>query len=112
LVFSIEQTAAPAVLLICGFLGPTMAAAVGWRSAVLTIAAICVLFAAVLQPLRVRFDGDRVLSRRFRLSDFHATIASVVKAPDLCSLSSACFAFNGIQSAFSAYFVTYLVALG
>ena len=28
------------------------------------------------------------------------------------ALSFACFAFNGIQSVFTAYFVTYLAALG
>ena len=66
----------------------------------------------MLQPLRARFDDDRVPSRRFRLSDFRATIASVRATPDLRNLSFACFAFNGIQSVFTAYFVTYLVALG
>jgi MFS family permease len=112
LVFSIKQTAVPAGLLICGFLGPAMAAALGWRGAVLAIAAICALFAAVLQPLRARFDDDPVPARRFRLADFGTIITSVVKAPDLRSLSLACFAFNGVQSVFTAYFVTYLVALG
>jgi MFS family permease len=112
LVFSIKQTAVPTGLLICGFLGPAMAAALGWRYAVLVIAAMCALFAAVLQPLRARFDNDRVRSRRFRLADFRTTISSVAKAPDLRSLSLACFAFNGVQSVFTAYFVTYLVALG
>jgi MFS family permease len=112
LVFSIKQTAVPAGVLICGFLGPAMAVAVGWRSAMLATAAACVTGAAMLQPLRTRFDDDRVASRRFRLSDFRATIASVLKARDLRGLSFACFAFNGIQSVFIAYFVTYLVALG
>ncbi len=51
-------------------------------------------------------------SRRFRLSDFPATIASVLEARELRGLSFACFAFNGVQSVFIAYFVTYLVALG
>jgi len=112
LVFSIKQTAVPAGLLICGFLGPAMAGALGWRGAVLATATACVAFAAMLQPLRVRFDDDRVPSRRFRLSDFRTTIASVLKTPDLRGLSFACFAFNGVQSVFTAYFVTYLVALG
>jgi len=53
-----------------------------------------------------------VPSRRFRLADFRTTIASVVKTPDLRGLSFACFAFNGVQSVFTAYFVTYLVTLG
>ena len=46
----------------------------------------------------VAFDDDRVPSRRFRLSDFRTTIASVVTTPDLRNLGFACFAFNGIQS--------------
>jgi len=112
LVFSIKQTAVPAGVLICGFLGPAMAVALGWRGAMLATAAACVTGAAILQPLRARFDDDRVPSRRFRLSDFRATIASVVTARELRSLSFACFAFNGIQSVFTAYFVTYLVAIG
>src|SRR5213079_2632300 len=35
LVFSIKQTAVPAGLLICGFFGPAMAIALGWRAAML-----------------------------------------------------------------------------
>src|SRR5436190_10075247 len=112
LVFSIKQTAVPAGLLICGFLAPALAGALGWRGAVLATALACMLFAVLLQPLRARFDDDRVPSRRFRLADFRTVIASVVKTPDLRGLSLACFAFNGVQSVFTAYFVTYLVALG
>ncbi len=112
LVFSLKQTAVPAGLLVAGFLGPVMAAAWGWRGAMLATGAACVAGAAMLQPLRARFDDDRVPSRRFRLSDFRATIAAVLATSDLRNLSFACFAFNGIQSVFTAYFVTYLVALG
>src|SRR5947208_4405621 len=112
LVFSIKQTAVPAGVLICGFLGPAMAGALGWRGAMLAMAAACLAGAAMLQPLRARFDDDRVPSRRFRLSDFPNTIASVLQTRDLRGLSFACFAHNGAQSVFSALFVTYLVALG
>jgi len=112
LVFSIKQTAVPAGILICGFLGPAVAQAVGWRGAMLATGGACLVAAALLQPLRARFDRDRVSSRRFRLSDFPATIAAVVKTRDLRTLSGACFAFNGVQSVFIAYFVTYLVSLG
>jgi MFS family permease len=111
-VFSIKQTAVPTGLLISGFLAPAMASAWGWRGATLVTAAACVAFAVLLQPLRARFDSDRVPSRRFRLSDFRTTIASVLKARDLRRLSFACSAFNGVQSVFTAYFVIYLVALG
>ena len=112
LVFSIKQTAVPAGVLIAGFLVPALADALGWRGAALSAAMACLAFAAMLQPLRSRFDDDRVTSRRFRLGDFRATIVSVLQTPDLRGLSFACFAFNGVQSVFTAYFVTYLVALG
>ena len=112
LVFSIKQTAVPAGMLICGFLGPALADALGWRGAILATAVACVIGGVMLQPLRARFDTDRVPSQRFRLSDFPTTIAAVVQAPELRALSFACFAFNGIQSVFTAYFVTYLVAQG
>src|ERR1700738_5326503 len=112
LVFSIKQTAVPAGRRICGLTGPAMAGVLGWRGAVLATAAACAAAALMLQPLRTRFDDDRVPSRRFRLSDFRTTIASVLRAQDLRRLSFACFAFNGVQSVFMAYFVTYLVALG
>ena len=107
-----KQTAVPAGVLICGFLGPAMAGALGWRGAMLATAASCVVGAAMLQPLRARFDDDRIPARRFRLSDFRSTVASVLEASDLRGLSFACFAFNGVQSVFTAYFVTYLAALG
>jgi MFS family permease len=89
-----------------------MAGALGWRGAVLSMAAACAAVAVILQPLRRRFDTDRLPSQRFRLADFRTTIASVLKTRELRGLSFACLAFNGIQSVFTAYFVTYLVALG
>src|SRR5438270_4426558 len=63
LVFSIKQTAVPAGLLISGFLAPTIAGALGWRGAMLATGAACLVGAAMLQPLRARFDDDRVASR-------------------------------------------------
>lgn len=112
LVFSIKQTAVPAGLLFGGFLGPWMAAAWSWQGAMLTIAGSCLVFTLMLQPLRKRFDNDRDPTRAFHFSDFHRTIAAVLAANDLRSLSFACFAFNGIQQVFTAYFVTYLTHLG
>src|SRR5882672_3457215 len=83
LVFSIKQTAVPAGLLICGFLGPALAGTLGWRGAMLAIAAACVVGALLLQPLRATFDDDRVPSQRFRVSDFKTTITSVMKTAEL-----------------------------
>ena len=112
LVFSLKQTAVPAGLLIGGALGPWMASSLGWRGAMVAIALSCWVYAVLLQVIAPRFDDDRVRTHRFRVSDFRTTITSVLAAADLRSLAFACFAFNGIQQVFTAYYVTYLVALG
>jgi MFS family permease len=112
LVFSIKQTAVPAGLLVAGILGPWLTGLTGWRGALLIAALACLAFAVMLQPLRAEFDGDRVPSATFRLSDFHTTILNVLARADLRRLSFACFAFNGLQTVFTSYFVVALVELG
>jgi MFS family permease len=112
LVFSLKQTAVPAGLLFSGILGPFMVALWGWRGALIAAAIGCLAFVFMLQPLRREFDSDRQPDQRFRMSDFLTTITSVTRDRDLRGLSIACFAFNGLQTVFTSYFVTYLVALG
>ncbi|MEO3470571.1 MFS transporter [Roseomonas sp. CAU 1739] len=112
LVFSIKQTAVPAGLLLAGLLGPWLTVVTGWRGALLIAALSCLVFAALLEPLRAEFDADRVPTQAFRLSDFHTTILSVLGAPELRRLAFACFAFNGLQTVFTSYFVVALTELG
>jgi MFS family permease len=112
LVFSIKQTAVPAGLLLAGLLGPLLTEWSGWRGALLLVGAACFLFALALEPLRREFDADRVPTRAFQLSDFWTTLTTVTGHRGLRSLSLACFAFNGLQTAFTAYFVIYLTVLG
>lgn len=112
LVFSIKQTAVPTGLLTAGLLGPFLTELYGWQTALVIIAAACVVFAVVLEPLRREFDNDRDLTRRFRLSDFKGTISLVLGTPDLRSLALGCFAFVGLQTVITAYFVIYLTHVG
>ena len=78
----------------------------------LASASLCGMVALLLQPLRSRLDTDPDPTHPVRLSDFVTTLTSVLAVPELRALSFACFAFNGLQAVFTAYFVTYLVALG
>jgi MFS family permease len=112
LIFSIKQTAVPAGLLVAGILGPWLTGLTGWRGALLIAGVACLVFAVMLEPLRAEFDSDRLPTQSFRLSDFQATIASVMQRADLRRLSFACFAFNGLQTVFTSYFVVALVELG
>ena len=112
MVFSIKQTAVPAGLLLAGLLGPQLTEWTGWRVTMLFSASACAVFALMLQPLRRIFDTDRVPTRIFRLSDFKATLTSVLGTPGLRALSFACLAFNGLQAVVTAYFVVYLTTIG
>lgn len=111
LVFSIKQTAVPVGLLIGGILGPWLAGLTGWRLAFVFVAVACVILALALEPLRKGFDDDRVPSHSFRVSDFHTTLAAVLRVRELRALAMACLAFNGMQQVVTAYFVTYLTHL-
>jgi len=112
LVFSIKQTAVPAGLLLAGLLGPQLTEWQGWRFTMLLSAVACAAFVLMLQPLRVKFDDDRVPSRTFQLSDFSSTLNAVLATPGLRALSYACLAFNGLQATVTAYFVVYLTTIG
>ncbi len=111
LVFSIKQTAVPTGLLLAGILGPWMVEATGWRGAMIGAGVAAFAFAVMLEPLRGAFDADRKPGHSFRLSDFHTTIATVLRQPDLRTIAMACFAYNGLQTVFTSYFVVYLTSL-
>ncbi len=110
--FSVTQTAIPAGILLGGSFGPLLAQSLGWRGTMLVSAAMCWLFALLLQPLYGRLDTDPEPTHPIRLSDFVTTVTGVLAVPELRALSFACFAFNGLQAVFTAYFVTYLTTLG
>jgi MFS family permease len=112
LVYSIKQTAVPVGLLLAGLLGPALTHWTGWRITMLIAGAACLVFAFVLQPLRREFDSDRSPARRFKFRDFGTTLGTVTATRDLRTLSMACFAFNGLQTVFTAYFIIFLVAHG
>ena len=110
--FSVTQTAIPAGILLGGWLGPALAQPLGWRGTLLVSACACWCFAVLLQPLHGRLDTDASPTHAIHLSDFRTTITSVLRVGELRALSFACFAFNGLQAVFIAYFVTWLTALG
>src|SRR6202035_1338068 len=109
--FSVTQTAIPAGILLGGWLGPTLGQSVGWRGTMLVSAAACWLFALLLQPLHGRLDTDPSPTHAIHLSDFVTTITGVLAVRELRALSFACFAFNGLQAVFIAYWLTFLTAL-
>lgn len=112
LVFSAKQTAVPVAFLLAGLLGPLMVGWWGWRGALLAAGIGCVVLALALETLRGRFDNDRQPAAPIGIRDVRETLRVVTREPALRRLALACFACNGLQSVFIAWFVTYLVALG
>ncbi|MCC7081709.1 MAG: MFS transporter [Burkholderiales bacterium] len=112
LVFSIKQTAVPAGLLLAGILGPQITEWMNWRVTMVLSGIACLAFTFMLQPLRSRFDDDRIPTRMFHLSDFKTTLSAVLAKRSLRALAFACLAFNGMQSVVTAYFVVYLTTIG
>jgi len=112
LIFSLKQTAVPAGLLLAGIAGPQLTEAFSWHYAMLISALACIIFTAMMQPLRALFDNDRVATRTFHLSDFSTTLKSVIGTKTLRNLAFTCFAFNAVQTIFTVYFVVYLTTLG
>ena len=109
LVFSIKQTGVPAGLMAAGVVAPWIVAIADWRTALLVIAALCLLTVAALQPLRERFDIDRNPAQPLSPADIRANVASVVGDPALRTMCLAMFSFVGLQTLFTGFFVLYLV---
>ncbi len=112
LVFALKQTSVPVALLLAGLMGPFLTGWLGWRSAMLVTAAACFVFVLMLEPGRREFDSDRRPGYPVRLGDFATTIRFVLRGRALRMLALACFAFNGLQTVFTSYFVITLTSLG
>jgi fucose permease len=109
LVFSIKQTSVPVGLMLAGVVAPALVEAADWRAALLVIAGFCGLMVVGLQPLRARFDVDRIPGRPLSPADIRANVAGVVRDPALRALCLAMFSFVGLQTLFTGFFVLYLV---
>lgn len=110
-VFSIKQTGVPIGVMLTGLTLPTIAVAYGWPAAVLTAAAGCCLLALLLQPVRQRFDSDRVPAQQLHWNDAFGTLRMVLADPLSRPLAAAGFAFIGLQAVFTTFTVTYLVEI-
>jgi nitrate/nitrite transporter NarK len=121
LIFSVKQTGVPVGSLIGGLLIPFLLGLVvysasigttirlGPYGAALMTALIVFLVALSLQPLRAYFDRDRDPSQKIGFGDMRATLAMVLRNPALRDISFAAFAFGGLQSLFSGFFILYLI---
>ncbi|MFT5394440.1 MAG: MFS family permease [Gammaproteobacteria bacterium] len=121
LIFSIKQTGVPVGSLIGGFLVPTLLGLVLYSAVLGTpirlgpygTALGCGLIvfgvALLLQPLRAYFDRDRTPETKLSISDLPQTLALVLNNYPLRDIAFSAFAFGGLQSLFSGFFILYMI---
>jgi MFS family permease len=109
LVFSIRQTGVPLGNMLAGAVLPGVALAAGWQAAALLVAVACLALAVMVQPMRNGLDIARDPGRRvFARGLFVGPLKLVFRSPPLRHMTYVSFAYSGMQTALSAFLVTYL----
>jgi predicted MFS family arabinose efflux permease len=108
LVFSIKQTGVPAGTALAGALVPPVAVAFGWQVAAAAVAAICLLIALLVQPLRAPLDADRDPDVRMSFGALAASLRLVAAMPPLRTMAAVSFVYAGMQMCVSSFVVAYL----
>lgn len=109
LVFSIKQTGVPVGGMLAGMLVPSFEIIAGWQAAFLIVAAMCLLTAVLVRPLRATLDDDRDPTIRPSLvASLIQPIQLVLKKKSLRILAAVSFMFSVTQLSVTTYMVTFL----
>ncbi len=108
LIFSIKQTGVPAGGVLAGVIVPVLVLAYGWRTAALTVGAVCIATAFVLQPLRASLDSERNERQSLWINPLNS-IRLVLRHTGLRRLSLLSMAYSAVQMSMLSYLVTYLI---
>ena len=106
MVFSVKQTGTPLGFALAGILFPALLQWVGWQGASLVAAAMLLLAAVLVEPLRAQLDVITVESKA--KADIWRSIRFVFSHPQLRVLGCSAFVFVVAQHTFTFYLVTYL----
>lgn len=108
LVFSIKQTGVPAGGMLAGAIVPGALLIVGWQATLLLVAAVCLVWAVLAQPLRAPLDADRQPSQPLALGVLLKPLRMVLGHRTLAALALCSFLFSAVQVSLTTYLVTYL----
>ena len=120
-IFSIKQTGVPVGSLIGGLLIPLLLTISVYSATLKTpihldaygtafvTGLIVYLVAFLLQPIRAYFDADRNAAVELSFSGVTETMKFVISHPQLRDISFGAFAFGGLQSIFSGFFILFLI---
>lgn len=108
LVFSLKQTGVPLGGVLAGALVPGLLLGTGWQGALLLVALLCLVCAALAQPLRAELDSDRDPKRPLSLGNLAQPIRLVLSQRGLAMLAICSFFFSATQLSLVTYLVTFL----
>jgi len=106
MVFSVKQTGTPLGFALAGLLFPALIGWIGWQGASLVAAALLVIAAILVEPLRSRLDVIAVADRA--RPSIWRSVGFVLRHPQLRVLGCSAFVFVVAQHTFTFYLVTYL----
>jgi len=108
LMMSVRQTGTPLGGALAGALVPTLILAWGWQVAALSVAAVGLALAAVMQPLRERYDGERDAARKIAHGSYSALLGMVFAHKELRRIALTSVTYSGIQMSVASYLVLFL----
>lgn len=108
LTFSIKQTGVPAGAGLAGILVPALIPLAGWRGTALTIGLLALALAALIGPMRSRYDDRRNAAASVSPAAAIAPVRLVLSDRWLRGMALAGFVFGGVQITLVAYLVTFL----
>ncbi len=112
LVLSVKQTGASIGTAAAGIAVPLIVIFSGWRSAALACAAIAIVLALVLEPLRRDMDRDAVAdsnARREKRPSVFTGLRLILGNRRLTALALCGLSYCMLQISITSYFITYLV---
>lgn len=111
-VFSIKQTSVPAGGALAGLVVPPLALVMGWEGAALAMAFACLVCAVAVQPWRERLDADRDRTHPLIPRMSLAPVWFVLAERRLRVVGITGLVYSGMQYAYGAILVVFLVERG
>ena len=108
LVFSIKQTGVPVGSMLAGAIVPSLLLGIDWQASLAVVAGVCVVCAALAQPLRADMDADRERHHPVHLGSLVRPVRLVLAHRSLSAMAACSFMFSMVQMSLTTYLVTYL----
>jgi MFS family permease len=108
LVFSIKQTGVPVGSMLAGAIVPSLLLGIDWQASLAVVALVCVVCAALAQPLRADMDADRDAHHPVHLGSLVRPVRLVLAHRSLSAMAACSFMFSMVQMSLTTYLVTYL----